>query len=99
MNRLEQIRARQRAIRSDLDSLANLEDSGEEEATRADALIQEWDELDEEAKPLQTRADKIAEIRRAMTEDEDNGEQTDQETDDDDENSGQDDRNSSRSQG
>lgn len=90
MNRLEQIRTRQRAIRSDLDSLANLEDSGEEEATRADALIQEWDELEEEAKPLQTRQDKINEIRQRMAEDDENGEHSENDDDDDDDdNSGQ----------
>lgn len=83
MNRLQQIRNRQQAIRSDLDVLERQEDAGQEEADRADALIQEWDELEGEAGPLQERQDRIAAIRQRMAEDQRNSEHTDPEAGED----------------
>lgn len=77
MNRLGQIRTRQAAIRSDLDALEAQEDSGQEEADRADALLQEWDELETESGPLQERANRIAGVRARMAQDVRNSESTD----------------------
>lgn len=71
--RLDEIRSRQIVIRSELDTIETAEET-EELSLRADALLQEWEELSTEATPLQARAEAIAAVRAAMT-DEANGEQ------------------------
>lgn len=65
LGRLEEIRTRQVAIKNDLDALET-QDETDEIQTRADALLQEWDEIDAESIPLQTRADKIKLVREAI---------------------------------
>jgi HK97 family phage major capsid protein len=66
--RAEQIRTRQAAIRVDLDSLEELEDPSEEDHTRADALLEEFDELKVELAPLEEREQRIAAVRAAIAE-------------------------------
>ena len=68
MPRAEQIRTRQAAIRSDLDALEALEDATEDDHARADILLEEWDTLDTELKPLQEREERIARVRAMMAE-------------------------------
>jgi HK97 family phage major capsid protein len=63
--RLDDIRLRQTTIKSNLDALET-QDETDETRTRADALLEEWDELDAESKPLIERAEKIAAVRQAM---------------------------------
>lgn len=64
-NRAEEIRARQAVIRADLDTLEQVEEPTEDEHTRADDLLQEWDDLTEELAPLAAREDRIAKVREA----------------------------------
>jgi HK97 family phage major capsid protein len=66
--RAEQIRTRQAAIRSDLDALEALEDASEDDSARADILLEEWDVLDTELKPLAEREERIARVRAQMAE-------------------------------
>jgi HK97 family phage major capsid protein len=51
------------AIRSDIDSLEQVEDATEDDHLRLDALLQEWDELTTEIEPLEEREQKIAQVR------------------------------------
>lgn len=74
--RLDVIRARQAAIRSDLDALEAMDETGDEEHLRMDALLQEWDELATEGEPLISRETRILAVRQAMA-DERNREGTD----------------------
>lgn len=62
-SRLEVIRTRQAEINTNLTDLQLLEDPSEDDQLRMDALIEEFDGMETEAKPLQSRADKITEIR------------------------------------
>jgi HK97 family phage major capsid protein len=62
VSRADQIRTRQAAIRTDLDSLEELEDPTDDDHVRTDALLQEWDDLTVELAPL---ADREAEHRRS----------------------------------
>lgn len=62
-SRLEVIRTRQAEINTNLTDLQLLEDPSEEDQLRMDALIEEFDGMETEAVPLQTRADKIMSIR------------------------------------
>jgi HK97 family phage major capsid protein len=66
--RIDQIRARQAVLKADLDTLEQLEDPSQDDHDRADALLQEWDELDTELKPLAERAERIASVRARMSE-------------------------------
>lgn len=66
--RAEQIRTRQAAIRSDLDALEALEDATEDDHARADILLEEFDSLVEELKPLQEREERMARVRALMAE-------------------------------
>jgi HK97 family phage major capsid protein len=66
--RAEEIRTRQAAIRSDLDSLEQVEDPSDEDHVRTDALLQEWDELTTELTPLAEREQRISAVRMAMAE-------------------------------
>jgi HK97 family phage major capsid protein len=66
--RAEQIRTRQAAIRSDLDALEALEDATEDDHTRADILLEEFDSLLEELKPLQEREERMARVHALMAE-------------------------------
>ena len=75
-SRLDVIRARQAAIRSDLDALEAMDETGDEEHTRMDALLSEWDELATEIEPLASRETRILAVRQAMA-DERNREGTD----------------------
>jgi HK97 family phage major capsid protein len=63
IKRADEIRARQLVIRSDLDTLEQVEEPTEDEHTRTDALLQEWDELLEELAPLAEREDRVAKVR------------------------------------
>jgi HK97 family phage major capsid protein len=74
MARITEIRSRQAAIRSDLDTLEQIEDPTEEDSLRSDALLQEWDELQIELTPLAEREAKIAAVRAAMKADDANRE-------------------------
>jgi HK97 family phage major capsid protein len=64
--RLAEIQTRQAAVRSELDTLETSAEDTDENQLRADALLDEWTELDEEAKPLRERAARIAAVRQAM---------------------------------
>lgn len=64
--RLADIRVRQETIKSSLDALET-QDETDETRLRSDALLEEWDELDTESKPLIERAEKIAAVRAAMS--------------------------------
>ncbi len=68
-SRATEIRTRQAAIRVDLDALEALDEPAEDDHTRSDALLQEWDELGEELKPLADREGRIAAVRAAMQND------------------------------
>ena len=63
--RAEEIRARQAVIRSDLDVLEEVEEPTDEERTRADDLLGEWDDLVVELAPLAEREGRIAKVREA----------------------------------
>lgn len=63
IKRADEIRARQAVIRADLDTLEQVEDPGEEEHVRTDALLQEWDELVTELEPLAEREQRLAKVR------------------------------------
>jgi hypothetical protein len=64
--RADEIRTRQAAIRSDLDTLEQVEEPSDDDHVRTDALLEEWDELATELKPLAEREAKIAAVRAAM---------------------------------
>jgi HK97 family phage major capsid protein len=72
-SRADEIRARSAVIQADLASLevkvneGPPEDELEELGVRTDALLQEFDELTEELKPLAEREQRIASVRAAMT--------------------------------
>src|SRR4051794_33336795 len=68
VSRADQIRTRQAVIRTDLDSLEQLEDPSEDDHVRTDALLQEWDDLTLELAPLAEREAKIAAVRAASQE-------------------------------
>jgi HK97 family phage major capsid protein len=63
--RLKEIRERLAAIKPDIDTLGTAETLTEEEETRLSDSITEWDTLTEEAKPLELREKKVAEVRAA----------------------------------
>jgi HK97 family phage major capsid protein len=65
MSRADDIRARQAVIRSDLDTLEQVEEPGEEESVRTDALLGEWDDLNTELEPLAEREARVAKVREA----------------------------------
>lgn len=69
MARIEEIRTRQAVIRSDLDTLEQIDEPTEEDSLRSDALLEEWDELQVEMAPLAEREAKIAAVRAAMAAD------------------------------
>ena len=64
--RLDEIRTRQAEITTNLNDLQLLEEPSEDDQLRMDALIEEFESMDEESKPLQARADKIAAIREEI---------------------------------
>jgi HK97 family phage major capsid protein len=65
--RADQIRTRQAEIKVDLEALETLDEPTEEDHTRTDALLVEFDELDTELAPLAEREQKIAAMRAKMT--------------------------------
>jgi len=65
-NRLDEIRTRQAIIRENLDTLEGKDEQTEDDADRAEALLQEFDELVEEGKPLAARAARIENVRQLM---------------------------------
>jgi len=75
-NRLKEIRTRQAEIQTALNDLEIIEDPSEEDALRTEALVQEFDEIEAEATPLQERADAVSRVR-ALIRDEKNTEGTD----------------------
>jgi HK97 family phage major capsid protein len=68
MSRADEIRTRQASIRVDLDALEAKPETNEEDHVRADALLDEWDTLNEELKPLAEREVRVASIRQANEE-------------------------------
>lgn len=64
--RIQELQARRESIRSNLDSLEALEDPTEEDTLRSEALLQEFEELDQEYQPLFERQQKINAIRAQM---------------------------------
>ena len=67
-NRLQEIRTRQAEIQTALNDLEVIEDPSEEDALRTEALVQEFDEIETEAVPLQERADNVARVRSLIRE-------------------------------
>jgi HK97 family phage major capsid protein len=65
MARIEDIRTRMGVIKSDLDSLEQVEEETDEHRERADALLGEWDELNTELEPLAEREARVAAVREA----------------------------------
>ncbi len=65
MSRADDIRARQAVIKSDLDTLEQVEEPGDEESVRTDALLGEWDDLNTELEPLAEREARVAAVREA----------------------------------
>ena len=69
MARTDEIRTRQAAIKVDLAAIEALETPTDEDHTRTDGLLSEWDELVTELEPLAARESRIADVRtRALTE-------------------------------
>jgi HK97 family phage major capsid protein len=65
MSRAEDIRARQAVNKSVLDTLEQVEEPGEKESVRTDALLGEWDVLNTELEPLAEREARVAAVREA----------------------------------
>lgn len=65
MKTLKEIRARLAELKPEIEALGTAETPTEENETRLSGLITEWDTLTEEAKPLELREQKLAEIRSA----------------------------------
>jgi HK97 family phage major capsid protein len=65
MARILDIRTRMGVIKSDLDSLEQVEEETDEHRERADALLGEWDELNTELEPLAEREARVAAVREA----------------------------------
>jgi HK97 family phage major capsid protein len=65
MSRIEDIRTRMGVIKSDLDSLEQVEEETDEHRERADALLGEWDDLNTELEPLAEREARVAAVREA----------------------------------
>lgn len=63
MNRLEEIRTKLAAIKSELIPLGEVEDITEEQSARFAELESEWDTLSAEAAPLEARAARVAAVR------------------------------------
>lgn len=63
-NRLAVIDERLSVIRSEVDTLEQVEDPTDEHHERLDALLGEHDDLQTEAEPLRERAARVAELRR-----------------------------------
>jgi HK97 family phage major capsid protein len=66
--RIEEIRARRATIESDLNALEQIEDPSEDDSLRSEALLEEFEELEKEYKPLEEKAQKIAAVRAQMAE-------------------------------
>lgn len=65
MKRSDEIRTRHEQIRSDLTALQNKDNPTEDDHLRSDALLEEFDELADELKPLAERESRIAAVRSA----------------------------------
>lgn len=65
MKRADEIRERMVVIRSDIDTLEQIEDASEEEHIRLDGLLSEWDELKTELEPLEEREARVRAVREA----------------------------------
>lgn len=59
MRRADVIRARMAEIRTGLDEVEKIDEPTDEDATRSDDLLAEWDELAEELKPLEERETRL----------------------------------------
>ena len=66
--RLEEIRARQAVIDENLATLRGLETPTEQDQERMDALMDEYDQMEEEAAPLAARAARLDQIRQEFRE-------------------------------
>lgn len=65
MHRLNEIRARQQAIRAELLQLEAEASPTDEQVSRSDSLLSEWDTLEAEAAPLAERAARLDAVRSA----------------------------------
>lgn len=65
LTRLEEVVTRMAAVQTELLEIEALEAPTEEDGTRGTALIEEFDTLEAEREPLQTRFDKLAKVRSA----------------------------------
>jgi HK97 family phage major capsid protein len=63
VKRADEIRTRMTAVRSDIDTLEQIEDATEEDHIRLDGLLGEWDDLKTELEPLEERERRVAEVR------------------------------------
>jgi HK97 family phage major capsid protein len=63
IKRADEIRTRQEVIRADLDTLEQIEEPTEEEHSRTDDLLAEWDQLTEELTPLAEREERVEKVR------------------------------------
>ena len=63
MKRADEIRARMAVLRSDIDSLEQIEDATEEDHVRLDAVLGEYDDLTAELEPLEEREQRVAAVR------------------------------------
>lgn len=73
MKRLKEILARQAAVQAALTEISERAEPLDDDGERADALLKEWDELEEERKPLAERAARLAAVRATAIEGIDDG--------------------------
>jgi HK97 family phage major capsid protein len=67
MSRADEIRARMEVIKADLATLELVTDPGDDESTRTDTLLGEWDDLTLELEPLAQREQRLNAVRSAAS--------------------------------
>jgi HK97 family phage major capsid protein len=65
LKRADEIRARQKVLQSDIDTLEQIEDPSEDDHIRLDGFLSEWDDLKVELEPLEERERRVAAVRTA----------------------------------
>jgi HK97 family phage major capsid protein len=65
LKRAEEIRAERLSLRSDIDSLEQIEDPTEDDHVRLDGLLSRWDDLTVELEPLEERERRVEAVRSA----------------------------------
>lgn len=63
--RIEEIRTRMDGITADLTALQAVAEPTDDDHTRTDALLSEWDDLEAELRPLAEREERVARVRAA----------------------------------